>query len=142
MVVQPPKAVALARAFGLDAVYLFGSRADDVASALRRGQDVARVPSSDIDVGVLLLPGVHLDARDRARLVMALETMLGDAPVDLVILSEAPPFLAFDVVAGERLVATDPDRVAEYELYVMRRAGDLAPYERERRRMILAGEAR
>jgi hypothetical protein len=33
------------------------------------------------------------------------------------------------------------DGQAAYQLYVLRRAGDLAPFERERRRMLLAGEA-
>ncbi len=72
---------------------------------------------------------------------MALEDLLDVPRVDLVILPEAPPFLALDIVQGELLCATDPVAEAEYQLYVLRRAGDLAPFERERRRMILAGEA-
>jgi hypothetical protein len=59
----------------------------------------------------------------------------------LVILPEAKPYLALDVVRGELLCVTDVDAEAAYQLYVLRRAADLAPLERERRRMVLAGEA-
>ena len=38
---------------------------------------------------------------------------------------------------GERLYARDAYWADEYELYVLRRAGDLAPLERERMAMIL-----
>ena len=46
-------------------------------------------------------------------------------------------FLALDIIRGERVFCVDPDRGDEFELYVMRRAGDLAPFERERRRRLL-----
>jgi hypothetical protein len=58
-----------------------------------------------------------------------------------VILPEAPPYLALDVVRGEWLYVGDADVEAVYQLYVLRRAGDLAPFERARLQMILAGEA-
>jgi hypothetical protein len=46
-----------------------------------------------------------------------------------------------DVVRGEWLYVGDADVEAVYQLYVLRRAGDLAPFERARLQMILAGEA-
>jgi hypothetical protein len=54
-----------------------------------------------------------------------------------VILPEADPFLAANVVRGERLYAENEYRADEYDLYVLRRAGDLAPLERERMALIL-----
>ena len=75
------------------------------------------------------------------RLAIALEDVLDVDRVDLVILPEANPYLVLDVVCGELLCVTDPDAEAAYQLYVLRRAGDLAPLERERRRMLLAEEA-
>ena len=132
----------LCRAFGLDAIYVFGSRATEVAAAARLGRPLDVDAGSDIDVGVLPRAVTRIDARERARLTMALEDALSGARVDLVLLPEAPPFLALDIVAGELLVAVDRDRVAEYELFVLRRAGDLAPFERERRRLLLGGGAR
>jgi hypothetical protein len=72
---------------------------------------------------------------------MTLEELFDVGRVDLVILPEAKPYLALDVVRGELLCVTDVDAEAAYQLYVLRRAADLAPLERERRRMVLAGEA-
>jgi len=73
------------------------------------------------------------------RLTIDLEDLLGVCRVDLVILSEASPFLALDVISGEQLYSPDLDRAAEYELYILRRAGDLAYFERQRRKQILMG---
>ena len=42
---------------------------------------------------------------------------------------------------GSRATEIAAREEANFQLYVLRRAADLAPYERERRRMILAGEA-
>ncbi|RME40072.1 MAG: nucleotidyltransferase domain-containing protein [Thermoflexia bacterium] len=136
-----PHLCDLARQYGLIAVYSFGSRAGEVAARVA-GQAVEPThPASDVDIGVLPAPQRRLSAAERADLTVALEDLLDVPRVDLVILPEAPPFLALDIVQGELLCATDPVAEAEYQLYVLRRAGDLAPFERERRRMILAGEA-
>jgi hypothetical protein len=72
--------------------------------------------------------------------MQALEDLFGVARVDLVILREADPFLAANIVRGERLYALDPYAADEYDLYVLRRAGDLAPLERERMALILGEE--
>jgi predicted nucleotidyltransferase len=108
------------------AVYLFGSRA--------RGE---AAEGSDVDLGVLFSEPVGLDR------VVTLESRLEDAlatSVDLVDLGRANAFLAFDAISGERIYCTDSKRCDEFDLYVMRRAGDLAPFERERRRMLLDPE--
>jgi predicted nucleotidyltransferase len=105
------------------ALYLFGSRS-------RREE----TEHSDADVGVLFDRDVPL--RERLLLEDDLERRIGLA-VDLVDAGRADPFLALDVIRGERIVCSDPDRCDEFELYVMRRAGDLAPFERERRRLLL-----
>jgi len=105
------------------ALYLFGSRA--------RGEASER---SDVDVGVLFRQEVAL--RDVVLLEDALQQRLG-LPVDVVDAGHVDAFLALDVIRGERVYCSDPDRCDEFELYVMRRAGDLAPFERERRRLLL-----
>jgi hypothetical protein len=76
------------------------------------------------------------------RLTIDLEDLFGADRVDLVILPEASAFLALEAIQGELLYCEDEDDQAEYELYVLRRAGDLAPFERERREMILGGGGR
>jgi len=125
----------LAHRFGLAAIYAFGSRAQELAAQVPGATPCA--PGSDADIGVQPLPGRTLAARDRVRLAAELEDLLGVPRVDLVVLAEAGPFLALEVIRGELLYCRDPDAQAEEELYILRRAGDLAPYERERRRLIL-----
>jgi hypothetical protein len=70
-------------------------------------------------------------------LAAALEDLFGAQRVDLVVLPEADPFLAANIIRGERLYCRDETEADEYELYVLRRAGDLAPLERERIALIL-----
>lgn len=131
----------LARQYHLVALYVFGSRAAEFAARVAGETVAAAFPSSDVDIGVLPARGHRLTAQDRVRLAIALEDALYVDRVDLVILPEASPYLALDVVCGELLCVTDPDAEAAYQLYVLRRAGDLAPLERERRQMLLEEEA-
>jgi hypothetical protein len=63
--------------------------------------------------------------------------MLGVNRVDLVSLPDADPFLAANIIRGERLFANDSYLADEYDLYILRRAGDLIPLERERQSLIL-----
>ena len=109
------------------AVYLFGSLADGTA-----------IPDSDIDLGVLFDRSIGV-AR-RARLQARFSDALGK-DVDLVDVGTCDAFLALSIIRGERLYCTDIDRADEFDLYVMRRAGDLEPFERQRRRMLLAADA-
>lgn len=132
----------LARRFGLTEIYVFGSRASEVAARVFGQPASASHPDSDVDIGVRVRRGATLTAKERVLLSIAFEDLFDVGRVDLVILSEAPPFLALDIIAGELLHCEDSLGQAEYELYVLRRAGDLAPLERERRRLILGGEAR
>ncbi len=126
----------IAMRFGLDAIYLFGSRATEVASFLRGGRELDPNQLSDVDVGVVPAVGERLTVRDKVRLAITLEDEWDVSRVDLVLLPEASPFLAVDIVAGERMYARDSYALDEYELYVLRRAGDLAPFERERRQRV------
>lgn len=105
------------------ALYLFGSRG--------RHEETEQ---SDVDVGVLFRKQESF--RDLMLLEDALQRRLG-LPVDLIDAGRASAFLALDVIRGERLFCGDPDRCDEFELYVMRRAGDLAPFEKERRQLLL-----
>lgn len=131
----------LARGYGLDAVYVFGSRADEIAGRVMGREMLAR-PASDVDIGVLPRRGTRLTARDRVRLAGKLEDMLDVGRVDLVVLPEASAFLAVDVIQGELLADLDPDRTAEFELYVLRRGGDLLGFERRRVEAVLSEGAR
>jgi predicted nucleotidyltransferase len=134
---------SLCRRYRIDCLYVFGSRIREIS------QKVLGFPSppgtgaggSDVDIGVLPEEGVRLDVREKVRLIAELEGLLEVGRVDLIVLPEASADLAFEVIQGECLFDADPDRSAEYELYVMRRAGDLAPYLRERVRGVLTEQA-
>ena len=131
----------LARQYRLVAIYAFGSRAGEVAARVAGGGGEPTRSLSDLDIGVLPAAKRRLSPQDKVALTRALEDLFDVTRVDLVVLPESPPYLALEVVRGELLYAADPDAEAEYQLYVLRRAGDLAPYQHERLRMILAGEA-
>jgi len=108
------------------AVYLFGSRA--------KGEEH---PSSDVDLAVLFTE--RQDLHHLVELEIRFEDALG-TKVDLIDLGRAKPFLALDAISGERIYCTDSRRCDEFDLYVLRRAGDLAPLEKERRRLLLDPE--
>lgn len=132
---------ALAERYGVNAVYFFGSRAKEMASRLRGNQAVVEHPGSDVDVGVTFRDGARQDLRGMIRLGMALEDLLGVDRVDVVDVWHCDPFLAVDIVQGERVYCRDEDQEAETELYVLARAGDLLPFQRERLKSMLGVEA-
>jgi predicted nucleotidyltransferase len=98
-------------------------------------------PDSDLDIGVLPERDRYLTVEAKVLLAFALEELFGVSRVDLVVLPQAPPFLALEIIRGELLFTRDAREEAEYQLYVLRRAGDLVPWERQHRRMLLEGEA-
>ncbi|HWQ14580.1 MAG TPA: nucleotidyltransferase domain-containing protein [Roseiflexaceae bacterium] len=129
----------LCRRSGVAALYVFGSRAAEVYEWLAEQRaDLARGPS-DVDIGVHLPPELPWSVRDTVDLMQALEDLLGVARVDLVVLNTADPFVAAAVIRGHRLFAADERAADEYDLYVLRRAGDLIPLERERMDLIFGG---
>ena len=128
----------ICRRYQLDALYVFGSRAEQTARSVRTGAPFDGGGPSDLDIGVLPQARHRLDAWQRVTLTSELEEAFGGGTrVDLAVLPEASPYLALDIVKGELLCVLDKDQEAEYELFVLRRAGDLAPFERERRRLVL-----
>lgn len=57
--------------------------------------------------------------------------------VDVVDVGRASAFLALAVVQGDRIFSRDEIETDLFDLYVLRRAGDLLPFERARREMLL-----
>ena len=105
------------------ALYVFGSRVDGTAR-----------PDSDLDVGVLYVSPQPLDKTVR------LEEALHRAacqPVDLLDAARASAFLALAVVRGDRIFTRHEVEADLFDLYVLRRAGDLLPFERARCEMLL-----
>ena len=73
-----------------------------------------------------------LSVREKAEWAVALENLMGVDRVDLVLLPQADTFLAVNIIRGERMFCRDEYEADVYELYILRRAGDLAPFERLR----------
>ena len=122
----------MSRAMGVSILYAFGSRAREISSWLEQPEEQLAPSSSDVDIGARAAPDVFWSVRDKVELALALEDLFDCPRVDLVVLNEADPFVAAEIIRGERLFAQDTTDADEYELYVLRRAGDLAPLERER----------
>ncbi|MEO7085719.1 MAG: hypothetical protein ABI442_15625 [Gemmatimonadaceae bacterium] len=128
----------VANRFGLADIYVFGSRAHEFSSGVP-SVGVSSQPASDVDIAVRPHRSVSLSPANRVQLTLALELALRVPTVDLMVLPEAGPFLALAAIRGNLLYTVDSDDQAEYELYVLRRAGDLASFERERQQMVLHG---
>lgn len=106
------------------AIYVFGSQA---VGGVR--------PDSDLDLGVLYRTAQALAA------TLGLEQDFEQATgrkIDLIDLGRASAFLALDIVRGERVFCRDATETDRFELYVLRRAGDLLPFERQRHALLLA----
>ncbi|MDL1912028.1 nucleotidyltransferase domain-containing protein [Chloroflexi bacterium CFX6] len=117
------------------ALYVFGSRSAEMLDFIRGDAHQLSESQSDLDVGVL--PHSPFSIEDKVNLTLELETFFNSTKVDLVVLPEADSFLAANVIRGERVYAEDPYLADEFDLFVLRRAGDLAELERQRMEMIL-----
>jgi predicted nucleotidyltransferase len=118
------------RSHKLESLYVFGSRADEILKLVSGNGEPPSTQSSDIDIAVKLPPDRELSARQKAEMAVELEDLLNADRVDLITLGDADPFLAVNVIRGERLFCSDRYAGDEYELYILRRAGDLAEFER------------
>lgn len=107
---------------GVTAVYLFGSRASGKAG-----------PLSDYDVAVLLRKTIpreeYLDRK--LRLIAQFASFFNDSRVEVVILNEASPLLAMNIIDGGRVLFESdlPARVA-FETKITMQYLDRLPYER------------
>lgn len=110
------------------AAYLFGSAA--------RGETT---PLSDVDIAI------YLDEPRRESRVAAylglrrqLALALGNGPVDLVLLNDAPPALAGRIIAGALLYSADEQQRIRLETATLSRYQDLRPVLRQYDRLLHA----
>lgn len=123
------------RKFQVKALYAFGSRSTEVFQFIQGDAPHIQPTESDLDIGALTHRALSVD--EKVSLTLRLEELFNAPRVDLVILQEADAFLAANIIRGERLYAEDSYLADEYELFVLRRAGDLVELERARMAMIL-----
>ena len=128
----------LCKKYGIAILYAFGSRADEIRKVVAGEDKIDNDCLSDIDIAVKMLVGVTLNIRQKVELSIDIGDLFGVDKVDMVILSEADPFLAANIIRGERIYCVDETLADEFDLYVLRRAGDLAPFERQRIENILS----
>lgn len=133
----------ISKQHGVADLYVFGSRGAEIVARVH-GQSTKSPPlsNSDVDFGVTPIDFSNFGPLQRVSLSIELENLLDAPKVDLVVLPEVDPFLALEIIRGELLYTNDPERQARHELYILRRAGDLMPFKKERIRMILEEEAR
>ena len=128
---------AICQQHGVAILYSFGSRAKETLAWLDDPKAVLTPGPSDVDLGVKPLPATDFSWKTEVALGHALEDLLGVARVDLVNLDNANPFLAAEVIHGERLYAENEYAADNYDLYILRQEGDLAFLEEERARLLL-----
>ena len=130
----------LALAFGIREVYVFGSRSKEIYSAVRGSSEIDRTAASDIDIGVTLPYDLILSIDQKVSITSGFEEIFNGGSIDLTVVNEAPVYLALDIIKGELIYCADVIEQARYELYILRQAGDLEYFERERRNAILYGD--
>jgi predicted nucleotidyltransferase len=112
--------------FGLQIIYVFGSRAKEALDLFDgRIEQFSSMPS-DLDIGVK--PEKPLTGEEKVKIAILFEDLFDVSRVDLIVLPEAPVPLALEIVTGEILYMQDSSYEAEYQLYIMRLAADLLPY--------------
>ena len=132
------KVCQVAESFELAIIYSFGSHAKAIIEWLEYKRLDLKIPAfSDVDIGVKPRAGKVLSVKEKAKLSMVFENMFSVNRVDLVVIPEADPFLGANIIRGERIYCLDAYESDEYELYILRRAGDLAPLERERISLVM-----
>ena len=125
----------ICKRYQLKALYVFGSRSADMLRAIKDEQYQPAPSQSDLDIGVLSHSPFSIE--NKINLTFELANLFGLPDIDLFILQEADAFLAANIIRGERIFAENSYLADEYELFVLRRAGDLAELERQRMAMIL-----
>lgn len=125
----------LASRFNLQLIYTFGSRAKEAYDLIHGKRTGRQASPSDLDIGIK--PERPLSVEEKVKIALFLEDLFEVPRVDVVVLPEAPVMLALEIVRGELLFAKDDRYEAEYQLYIMRMAAELSPFERMKRNLIL-----
>ncbi len=120
----------IAAKYYLEIIYAFGSRAREAFDFADGKIDRLAPTSSDLDIAIKA--GKHLTVQEKVQISLELEDLFDVSRVDLIVLDEIPTFLALEAVTGDLLYARDDTEEANYQLYVMRKAAELLPYERAR----------
>jgi predicted nucleotidyltransferase len=125
----------ICKKYQIRAFYVFGSRGTELFQAIQDDSLQLVKSPSDLDFGVLTYSPFSIESK--VNLTLELESLFSLSDIDLFILHEVDAFLAANIIRGERIFAEDSYLADEYELFILRRAGDLAELERQRMTAIL-----
>lgn len=128
----------ICRRYSIDTIYAFGSRGMELKLFAAGAGDIDRSKVSDFDVAVKITSKKSLSVRQKSQLTIDFEELFQLTRLDLVVINETDPFLAANIIRGERIFCRDEYMADQYELYILRRAGDLIPLERERLKIIFS----
>jgi predicted nucleotidyltransferase len=131
----------ICRQYQVDILYAFGSRAKEALAFLHGEIKMLHDGRSDLDIGAKPNSAASWGVWDKVGLAQDLEDLFRIHRVDLVSLADAGPYLAAEIIAGERLFADDSYLADEYDLYIMRRIADHEFLEKERLRHVLRVKA-
>ncbi len=127
----------LAEQYRVFCFYSFGSRSKEVLELVRGERQAPEQSASDIDIGVHYRKGYRPELGDTIHLTQDLEDIFKATRVDLVDITLAPCALALEIIRGELIYCPDEVGQAEYELYILRSAGDQAFLMNERYERII-----
>ena len=132
------KAIAkLAEKHKLQIIYSFGSRAQEINNRVLGKKHRIKAPNSDLDIGIK--PKRALNVKEIVEIAIFFEDLFDIPKVDVISIPDVSIFLALEIVQGELLYVQDEMFEAEYQLYIMRRAAELTPFEYQARAIILDG---
>lgn len=125
----------IADRYRLQMVYAFGSREAEIVEVLEGRKKQLAATGSDLDIGIKAK--APLSVEDKVEMAIFFEDLFDLPRVDVVVLEDAPVFLAFEIVTGALLFSRDDYFEANYQLYIMAQAADLQPYQKMKIDMVL-----
>jgi predicted nucleotidyltransferase len=105
--------------------YLFGSN-QDVGKQFLEGSSDESGETSDLDVGLLIVPSSQTMFESYGSLYLELSRVFAPFDIDVVLLHEVHSLLRFEIISGHRIYAEDEQLADDYEDSVMKFASDLA----------------
>lgn len=115
----------LAKRFGVNLIYLFGSQAEKGLKYLE-GEMIILDSYSDLDIGVSLKNPPKNIIGIYGKLYKELSEIFDPFHIDLVFVHEVNPLFQYEIIKGIRIYEEDEDESEEFEEMVMKKAADLS----------------
>lgn len=110
---------------GVLLAYLFGSN-QDIGRRFLEGSSDEAGETSDLDVGLLIVPSSGTMYESYGNLYLELSRVFAPFHIDIVLLHEVHSLLKYEIISGYRIYAEDEQFADDYEDLVVKFASDLA----------------